>query len=117
MELRGKLVIAFIFAVATGLAAYAWIHQRASVRRSSEFWGTDGAICIRQADRVEFLRLEPDSGDRANGGQSTLVMGISYRVADSIEITRSRGLLHARHALVSDLSFEWNGGSPPAGAW
>ncbi len=116
-EQRGKLVILLMISVAMAMSGYAWWHQFQSGRRSAEFWGTAATIQVRYAPRVEFLRLHR-KGEIAEPARETLtIRGMEYIVGDPFDVTRSRGMVHARHALVDDLSFDWSSRAPETANW
>lgn len=110
---RGKLAILLIFAVAFALSGYAWWHHYRSNRRSLEFWGAESIELIRSAQRVEFLALSQGEAavDGADSSRQLTIAGQSFRVDKAADISKASGLVHARHALLSDSSFVWNGGA------
>ena len=119
MEQRGKFVIVLMIATALGLAGYAWWHQRQSGRMSTEFWGTQSALIVRYGPTVEFLPLQPKSTEQEDDSQANtqLICGREYQVGESVDITRTRGLVHARHALVDDRSYDWTAPKQKNGEW
>ena len=102
---RGKwaiLVMVFLGCVLGGFAV--WHHYRQG-RRILEFWGSETAMLIRHADQVEVWRLGPQPGQ----SQSQLeVAGQALAILEQVEISRLRGLVHARHALIIDRNYEWS---------
>ncbi len=118
---RGKLVILSIFSMAVAAAAFAWHFRMQSVDRILPFWGSEAAILIRDAPRVEILRLQQD----ANGSESTKLESLTIDqrpiyITDGKEISGAPGLLHARQALLEDASFSWGerqGPSQPRWHW
>lgn len=93
-------------AVALGMSSYAWWHQRQAGRQSAEFWGKPSTVLVRYAPQVEFLSLRPAGADET--GTILEIRGQRFLVGPSVDVTRSRGMVHARHALVDDLSFDWS---------
>lgn len=134
---RGAWAIGTMVAVGVVLASIAvWFHYQQG-RQAMEFWGAPQALVIRQAPRLELLRLapkskaDPDSADSpesndslgspdsndsndstdsagASAPSNTLAIdGQSYSIVARRDISTARGLVHARHALIVDASFEW----------
>jgi hypothetical protein len=114
---RGKLVILGIFAMAIGLAGYAWWHHLQAGRRSAHFWGAPSAVQVRYAPQVEFLPLRPLDPTDEPLGKMVTICGTAYSVGDPVEVTGTRGLVHARHALVDDLSYAWSTKPADLGTW
>lgn len=111
---RGKAVIAGIFLLALVLSGYAWWHQYQQGRRCREFLGNTAVKLIRLAPRVELLRLEPFSADLGDSAQPAGILrigGATVLISQQAEITSVPGLLHARHALLQDLNYQWD--APP----
>ena len=98
---RGSLLVLGIFGVALGLGGYAWWHAFERGKLSLRLWGSDGAVLIRYATRVELLEW-PETLDTLDG----LTLPVAAIAED--DISRVRGLVHARHALVEDASYDWD---------
>src|SRR5262245_53603185 len=101
MRSSGKLVVLSIFAVALLMAAFAWWWNRQQGRRALEFWGKDSALAIRDGQNVELLRLQPRNG--------RLVDLEGFDLLETKDISQAQGLIHARHSLLQDASFDWSG--------
>jgi hypothetical protein len=102
--------------VAIAMSGYAWWHQFQSGRQSAEFWGPAEAVLVRYAPRVEFLVLR-ENGDEPAGETLTVLGTQEYEADEPIEVTGWRGMVHARHALVDDLSYDWNAPIPANAKW
>jgi len=100
MRSSGKLVVLSIFAVALLMAAFAWWWNRQQGRRALEFWGKDSALAIRDGKKVELLRLRPKNG--------RLVDLEAFEIVETKDISQAQGLIHARHSLLQDASFDWD---------
>ena len=98
---KGKVVILTIFATAAAMASYAVYHHYQRGRQILDRWGTQHAQRIRHARRVELLDLGP-------GPDPSTLKG-ALAVERVINISKKRGLVHARHTLVIDASFAWPG--------
>ena len=111
---RGKGVIVGIFLLALVLSGYAWWHQFQQSPRCREFLGTEAVQLIRLAPRVDLLRLEQKStgNDDYNPPEGILqICDTTVLVTQRVEITTVPGLLHARHALLQDVNYQWD--APP----
>jgi hypothetical protein len=100
MRSSGKLVVLSIFAVALLMAAFAWWWNRQQGRQALEFWGKESALAIRDGQKVELLRLRPKNG--------RLVDLEGFDLIETKDISQAQGLIHARHSLLQDASFDWN---------
>lgn len=103
---RGKLVIVIMVAVALAMAGFAWWHRYQQGRRSLALWGPEAAQLIRHAPQVELLTLG-DQPPRA-GEESLVVADRMIAIVKREDISRARGLVHARHVLIEDASFDWD---------
>ena len=90
---RGKFLIVAIFLVAVVAASFAWWHQYQKGRHALSLWGAGPAVLIRHAPRVELLRLKAPA-------EIAVILGHK-------DISRARGIVHARQALVEDASFDF----------
>lgn len=94
---RGKLAVVFMLLLGLGAALFAWQWNRSRGRQAAEFWGGDVARLIRSAPTVEAFRLKTPLSD---------VVADWRTVAESKDVSKAPGLLHARNALLEDASFE-----------
>jgi hypothetical protein len=111
MHLRGQYLVALIFAVAVAMSGYAWWSAYQRGRLSLATWGSEAALQIRYADRVELWQLAPPGTVEKNPNTLT-IEGQLYAITKKSDISQVPGLVHARHALVEDTSFVWQ---PSAG--
>ncbi len=96
-----KLVVGLAcLALAAGLVS--WSYHYGTTHQSTRFWGREAAALIARPSEVEFLRLElaEDSGQ-------SLDLGRAYSVTKIREITNDRGMVHFRHALMTDGNYAW----------
>ena len=99
----GKLVIIGIVIVALAAAGTSWWFRYNATHRAVRFWGPEAAVLIRDAPKVtlfrmpsaEIVRLAEDDAARARFDDS------------AYDITKARGLVHLRNALLDDRSFIW----------
>jgi hypothetical protein len=105
MQISGKWLILFIFGTALAMAIFAWSFQYLRGRRVLELYGVDAARLIRvDADRIELLQLDASS----TSNEFVKIGDQELPVVETIEISRVRGILHARQALIEDSSYDWN---------
>jgi len=107
MQASGKLLILFIFgtALAGGIATL-WFQYDAR-RRSREFWGAENALLISRAPKVELLQLTKAAEARDDGTQLT-IESVAYEISERKDISKARGFVHVRDALIRDAGFEWD---------
>jgi hypothetical protein len=110
MQISGKWLIIFIFGTALAMAIFAWSFQYLRGRRVLELYGPDAARLIRvDADRVQLLQLGDAADTESSSDTETLELDNQHwPIVDTIDISRARGLLHARQALIEDSSYAWN---------
>jgi hypothetical protein len=101
MRISGKLVVLAIFAVALAMAGFALWWNWGLGRRSLAFWGTEGGVAIRDAEKIELLRL------RLKKGRGQFLNLEAFDVAETKDISKAPGVVHARHSLLEDASFDW----------
>ena len=102
---RGKLAVLSILALAVALAGFGLWWNVTGGQRTLEFWGREaGARIIDPEAKVELLWLapaDPASQERLD------IDGRSFTVTAQADVTGARGLVHARHSLLEDASFDW----------
>jgi len=104
---RGKLAVLAMLLLGVGLAAFALWWNVTSGRRTLEYWGREGgARIIDEKATVELLWLAP-AADGEEGEQFSIGQR-DYTVTSRVDVTGTRGLVHARHSLLEDASFEWD---------
>lgn len=104
MQKSGTLLILAMLAIGLVAAGASWWFRYSATHRAAEFWGPAAARLIRDAPRVELMRLEPSKATGANGDvprQANERLSIVARR----DISSAGGLTHLRHALLEDRSF------------
>src|SRR4051812_39208411 len=86
---QGQFVVATMLAIAVLMATFAWGWNYNRGIRALNFYGANGAILLRTAPVVEYLR---------SGAE------------EPIDISKAKGLINARAALLSDASYDWSAG-------
>jgi hypothetical protein len=107
MRFRGSHAVLLILAAGMALGGYAWWHAYHRGHRSLDQWGSRAAVLIRYAPVVELWELNPQS-DQRDDVSDLVIEGQAYAVLSKVDISKVRGLVHARHALVEDASFIWD---------
>lgn len=103
----GKIVVLGIFGVALAAAAFALYWNMSQSRRALEFWGPEAMRRIQRSDKVEILPLELPTADSPEGDFETLEIDSQRYIATrQYDVTKARGLVHARHALTTDASYQ-----------
>lgn len=105
----GKLAILAIGITAVALGGFAvWYHYQQG-RRILQLWGPESAQRIRHAAEVELLELASTRDGDSGGAEETMRLGSQeVRITRRTSITRRPGLVHARHALIQDSSYDWS---------
>jgi len=99
-----KLVIGLAcLALAAGLAS--WSYRYGATHESTRFWGSEAALLIARPSEVELFRLE--LADSAEPPSQNLDLGRLYAATPLREISKERGMVHFRHALMTDGNYEW----------
>jgi hypothetical protein len=103
----GKIVVVSIFAIAVSAALFALIWNMSRSRRALTFWGPEAMRRIQMSDRVEILPLAATSdGGASEDAETFSVAGQTLIATGRFDVTKARGLLHARHSLSNDVSYE-----------
>ena len=108
MHNRGKFVVLSIFGVALAMASFALWWNWGLGKRSLEFWGTEGGLAIRDAKKVEILKLKSPSKLNLDDLGTRSKDAFSLDVQETKDVTGEHGLVHARHSLLEDASFQWD---------
>lgn len=91
----GVLAAVLLLAIGVAAAGIAWWNTRSHTRRTLDFWGSEAALLIRDAPRVTAGRVEVKQHAK------------DIAVLQQRDISRAKGLVHLRHALLDDRSFAW----------
>lgn len=107
MQVKGKTIVLTALAVALVMSTGAWwYHYRAS-RQAAQFWGPEATRLLIGKGQAAFFELAAldEVGDSPASGDAIAGRAI-VKVRD---LTDQPGLIHLRHALTQDASFEWAG--------
>ena len=123
---RGKLAIGVIFGVGLVLATVAVTFHFRQGRRCIERFGAPVANLIRHAPRVELLTIRANPTgveegqnpvletpldemplDETRGADTISIDGANWPLQSQLDVTSRMGLVHARHALIMDGTYDW----------
>jgi hypothetical protein len=110
---------AAILVFAGGTAAcLAWWYNLSRTRHALDFWGPEAVSLIRDAPLVAAWHISfPLRGNTTADLDHALLhpeTGAAADVRKVHDISRAKGLVHLRHALLDDRSFDWkNAGVEP----
>ena len=104
---EGKYVLIAVLALGIAGSGAGWWYHRSLQRRPLKLWGREAATLFLQAAQVELLRLGPIHPLASSSPDLVTSQGDAFRVLQRVNVSGARGLLHLRHALLSDYSFDW----------
>ena len=110
---RGTIATLVMVLLGAVMASYAWWHQVQRGKQIHQTWGTTAVQLIRHAPQVEVLWLQ-NSGDSSHPPIQD--DGRHYTIWKKKDVTNVPGLVHARHALISDFNYLWDADTPSAGS-
>ncbi|MCI0492285.1 MAG: hypothetical protein L0Z07_05050 [Planctomycetes bacterium] len=93
----GKLLILAMVVVGLLAAGASWWFRYSATHQAARFWGPEAVRLIRDAPRVELVRLPP------NGGAGDRQAAAALRR----DVSAAPGMTHLRNALLEDRSFLW----------
>ena len=107
--IEGKYAILVVFLLGLLGAVGSWWYHSQLQRQSIAFWGAQNAALIQRAPHVDFMQLEPAETAASSDAAETLkIGGRPYLVVRRVDGSRTSGLIHLRHSLVQDGSFNWS---------
>jgi|GEM_PF-5548011 len=102
--ISGKLVISTMVGVGVVLAAFAWWSRYSASQQVLATLGKDAVIAIRTGEKAELLR-----GIRLAGkDQAEDNLAFDFTFDEVTDISKTPGLIHARHHLVHQKGFHWD---------
>jgi hypothetical protein len=104
--IQGKHAILAIFAIGLIGGAGSWWYYHVLQRRVLELWGPEAAALMVHAPRAEALWLAPAGAH--DGLDDVDLGGTHFAVRQRADVSRSAGLIHLRHSLINDRSFDWS---------
>jgi len=104
--IHGKHAILVVFAVGMVGGVGSWCYYQALQRRVLELWGPEAAALMVHAPQAEALWLERAA---AQGGLDEVDLGgTRFAVRGRADVSHAAGLIHLRHSLINDRSFDWS---------
>lgn len=108
----GVLVAAALLLVGAATAGIAWWYNLSNTRRALEYWGSRSVALIRDAPHVTAFRVafRNEAASASDHGRMLHhpVTRAPAIVLETRDISRAKGLVHLRHALLDDRSFAWS---------
>ena len=105
MGQSGSKLVVTLGCLALALGAASWWYRFESAHRATQFWGSEAAALIVVPGQVEALILQPQNG-RTEGEK--LPQLDDHLIVSQTDLSDARGLVHLRHALVTDTNYLWN---------
>jgi hypothetical protein len=106
MQVSGRVIILAAFGLAIAMSGGAWWYHYTQVRQAAAFWGSPGGRLLVRGPEVTFYELG-DVAEEADGKVAETMAG--RPVVSSSDLSGKPGLVHLRHALYQDSSFQWEG--------
>jgi hypothetical protein len=124
MSPLGKWIAAGTVGFAVVLAVVNVWYQRHLTHRTQQLWGDDAVSLVANAPTMELLVLDRAStsgaasrSTAASAGNETFAIGgFAWKVAQRKDLAEARGVVHLRHALRQDASYDWNAAAASHGA-
>ena len=107
MQVSGRVIIVAAFGLAIAMSGGAWFYHYSQVRQAAAFWGSPGGRLLVRGPEVTFYALGeiPDA--------AATVETIAGRTIEAqTDLSAKQGLVHLRHALYQDASFDWSDRQP-----
>ena len=108
MKQSGTKLVVGLTCLALAAGALSWWYHFGARHRATEFWGGVAAPLIARPSQVEVLELFESASDPRGDWSLRLDLGRPYGAAGIRELSQARGMVHLRHALMSDLNYQWN---------
>jgi hypothetical protein len=110
MGQSGTRLVAGLCGLALAVGAISWWHRFETAHRATQFWGPVAAELITEPSHVLGFKLklasEPTDGDP--NGDGVALSSHEYETPIRKDLTDARGMVHLRHALMSDTNYLWN---------
>ena len=100
MQQSGKKLVLALTALAMVAGVLSWWYQFNSSHRTTRFWGPQLASLIARPSHVEVREV-------ASGEPLSWKALESGRADSAIDLSQARGMVHLRHALMSDRNYQW----------
>lgn len=113
----GKWIVIGVFGLALVGAVGSWLFRYYATHQAARFWGAKSAVLIRDAPQVDFYFLV--NGEATLNDADLLEKLTQPGVCSKVDVSRGRGIVHLRNALLEDRSFDWQmtPAAPPPAGW
>lgn len=110
MGQSGTKLVVGLCGLALALGVIAWWYRFETAHRATQFWGSTAAELITESSHVLGLKLKLASGpvDRDPNGGAVALSSREYETPIRKDLTDARGMVHLRHALLSDSNYLWS---------
>ena len=125
MGQSGTKLVVFLVGLAVTAGVVSWWYRFEAAHQATMFWGAEASKLIALPAEVEVAELalikeETTAGEAeaAEVGEEDstrqLELGRRYKLVKTKPLTNARGMVHLRHVLMSDGSYEWDSPVDPA---
>lgn len=108
VRIAGRHIVVLLIGIGVALAVFGIWHSRRLGRHAVEFWGTQSAATIANADEIWLLVLEPKREPTTETVESIEIDGGTRPVTRRIDISDRKGVSNLRRALLIDASYDWS---------
>lgn len=111
---RGSFVILLMCGVALALSIFAAWYRYQAGDAALRYWGRDAALRIRSAPKSKLIFLGEKAVEKepAAGKDYQQINDVKYIITKTIDISDAKGLIHARNALLEDVSLDEHAAPP-----
>jgi len=115
MGQSGTKLVFVLAGLALSAGVISWWYRYEAAHEATMYWGVEASRLISQPSEVEIYELALLGAESAaEEGTGVLELGRRYRAAEPRGLTNARGMVHLRHALMSDRNYEWDAPVDPA---
>jgi len=109
MGQSGTRLVVAIGGLALALGVVSWWYRFESAHRATQFWGPAAAELIAERSDVLGLKLElaPEPVDGVPSGDWISLSPHDYETPLRKDLTDAPGMVHLRHALLTDSNYLW----------
>jgi len=115
---RGKLAILAILSLALVATGFGIWFKRQMTYQVLELLGPGAVQRVALPTHVDYLELQASTGSgTANHGETLTLPDIQIDVTRRLDISGAAGLIHLKHALLQDASYEWHASTDGSPTW
>ena len=112
MRASGRSVVLSVFALAIAMSAGAWWYHYQATQHTAEFWGPAAANLLVRGESVDAFNLapaaDPSAGESFPNWPPPFAALLEGGAVAYHDLTGAKGLIHLRHALTQDSSYDWD---------